>query len=602
MHLLLPEDIQEIFPLLLENVPTGVAVLDRGLRQLCINSRHASVNHMSVADHLGKRLEEFLPQAAMVIEPKLQFVLDTGKPLVKQEIRGKAGVDGHTVHRMASYYPWKGQAGDIRGVLAIIQDSTLDNVAEQLLQNSQHKLLKVLDNLFSFVGVLELDGTLSEANLAPLLAAGLSIDDVRGKKFWDCYWWSYDEAIQARLIDAISRCRQGETVRYDVPVRMKNNSRMWIDFMLAPLRDEEGNITHLIPSGMDITQRHQSEAALHLSEERYFSVIESSDDAIITKSLDGIILSWNSAAERLLGYAAAEAIGMSVSRLFPPGQLSEEASILQRIASGERVPSFETARIHKNGSEVQVSVTISPLRDRQGVVVGACKLARDISAQKRQREDLQHALDEKTALLHEVHHRVKNNLQIVSSLLNLQARKVPPEAMPAIAECQGRISAMALVHQLLYESDHLSDVNLADFLSRLVFLMEAIYGVAESKIKLVFLGAEPEATLDVTRIIPFGLVINELVLNAIKHAFPTEKSGLIEVGLKLLPDQQLQLLVRDNGCGLPAQFSWDQKTGLGSQLIPMFVNQLQGRLLTESSPAGASFILLINEYKAQRDG
>ncbi|MEJ2795376.1 PAS domain-containing protein, partial [Iodobacter sp. LRB] len=154
MHHLLPEDIQEIFPLLLENVPTGVAVLDRGLRQLCINSRHASVNHMSEADHLGKRLEEFLPQAAMVIKPKLQFVLDTGQPLVKQEIRGKAGVDGHTVHRIASYYPWKGQAGDIRGVLAIIQDSTLDNVAEQLLQSSQHKLLKVLDNLFSFVGVL----------------------------------------------------------------------------------------------------------------------------------------------------------------------------------------------------------------------------------------------------------------------------------------------------------------------------------------------------------------------------------------------------------------------------------------------------------------
>lgn len=601
MHLLSPEDIQDIFPLILENVPIGVAILDAELRQVCINSRHAALNNVSVAQHMGKKLEEYLPQAAAVIIPKLRFVLETGRPLLKQEIRGAVqGPDGQVLHRLASYFPWRNTEGAVRGVVAIIQDSTLDNVGEQLLQESQKKLLKVLDNLFSFVGVLELDGTLSEANQAPLTAAGITLADVRGKKFWDCYWWSYDAQVQEQLIDAIERCRLGETVRYDVPVRMRNDSRMWVDFMLAPLRDDKGNITHLIPSGMDITQRHQSEAALHQSEEKYLSVIESSGEAIITKSLDGIITSWNSAAVQLLGYSAEEAIGMPVTRLFPAGWLDDEVQIMQRIIVGDRIPTFETERIHKEGHIVQVAVTISPLRDKQGRVVGACKLARDITLQKRQVEALEHALEEKTALLHEVHHRVKNNLQIVSSLLNLQARKVSPEVMPAIAECQGRISAMALVHQLLYESDNLSSVNLADFLSRLIFLINMTYSVADTKTQLKFSGAVADITLDITKVIPFGLLINELVLNAIKHAFPNGGEGRIEVGLSRLPSQELQLLVRDNGCGLPVSFSWEKGTGLGSQLIPMFVNQLQGKLITESSSAGVCFKILINEDKAAR--
>jgi two-component sensor histidine kinase len=143
---------------------------------------------------------------------------------------------------------------------------------------------------------------------------------------------------------------------------------------------------------------------------------------------------------------------------------------------------------------------------------------------------LEQALEEKTTLLHEVHHRVKNNLQIVSSLLNLQARKASPEVAAVLAESQGRIKAMALIHQLLYESHHMSEVNLNDFLKNLIALSAPLYATEKKGIRLLLNpGNDTGISLHVQQMIPCGLVVNELILNAIKHAFPSGRSGLITI-------------------------------------------------------------------------
>lgn len=117
--------------------------------------------------------------------------------------------------------------------MAIIQDSSIDQFSQQLLVDSQYRLLNVLDNLFALAGVMELDGTLTHANKAPIEAAGLLISDVTGKKVWDCYWFCHDMHLQQRLKSDTVRCRNGELIRYDMPVRMINGSLMWINFMLA---------------------------------------------------------------------------------------------------------------------------------------------------------------------------------------------------------------------------------------------------------------------------------------------------------------------------------------------------------------------------------
>src|SRR5262249_6790493 len=131
--------------------------------------------------------------------------------------------------------------------------------SEQEARRSERLAQRVTDNLFAFVGMLDPDGTLLQANAAPLLAGRLASQDVRGKKFWDTYWWNYSDEVREQLRAACARASRGEVVRYDVVVRMARDTRMTIDFQVAPLRDEEGRITHLIPSGVDVTERRRVE-------------------------------------------------------------------------------------------------------------------------------------------------------------------------------------------------------------------------------------------------------------------------------------------------------------------------------------------------------
>ncbi len=332
MQIMSFSELESLISTLIDQIPIGIVILDRDFRLRFINDRHAKNNQLKKEEQLGKRLCEFLPLAAPIIEPKLQFVLDHGIPLLNQEIISKQTlIDGYTLHRIASYYPWKNDKQETIGIIGIIQDSKVDQFAQQMLEASQHRLLNVLDNLFTFVGVLELDGTLSHANRAPLDAASLSIDEVAGKKVWDTYWFQHDIDLQQQIQNDIKACLNGEVIRHDIQVQLRDGQLTWLDFMLAPLRDGEGRITHLIPSANDISQRHQSEEALQKSEELFHSIILASDDAIITKTLDGVITAWNPAATRLLGYTEEEALGRHITTLFPVDRVGEEEHLLARI-------------------------------------------------------------------------------------------------------------------------------------------------------------------------------------------------------------------------------------------------------------------------------
>lgn len=602
MQVLSFDELESLIASLIDHIPIGIVILDRDFRLRFINDRHARNNNLEKHQQLGRRLVEYLPLAAPIIEPKLQFVLDHGIPLLNQEIIStQTLIDGFTLHRIASYYPWKNQQQEVIGIIGIIEDSKCDPVTQKLLEESQYRLLRVLDNLFTFVGVLELDGTLTSANRAPLEAGGLRLEDVAGKKVWDAYWFAHDQALQNQMKEDIQACLHGQVIRRDIQVQMAGGQLMWLDFMLAPLRDGDGRITHLIPSANDITQRHASEEALQKSEELFHSIILSSDDAIITKTLEGEITAWNPAAVRLFGYQEEEMLGSSILRLFPSDRIKEERLLMAKISRGEHVPSFDTRRLRKDGSEIEVSITISPLRDKQGRVVGACKLARDISLSNQQKRELTQALEEKTALLHEVHHRVKNNLQIVASLLNMQARKANPEVAAAFAECQTRVRAMALVHQLLYESENMAEVDLGLYLSQLATLSRASYAADHSSITIDFLPPQTSIKLDVQRAIPCGLIVSELILNAYKHAYRDNQHGRITVALQNLNKHCFQLSVSDDGCGLPNHFSWQSRAGLGTQLIPMFAKQLHARFQHSSSGHGSRFFFDIPVETEEKD-
>ncbi|MTJ54238.1 PAS domain S-box protein [Anabaena sp. UHCC 0253] len=291
---------------------------------------------------------------------------------------------------------------------------------EGVVSKGEQFLRQVLDSIFAFVGVLNPNGVLIEANQAPLDVAGLTREDVINKPFADAYWWSYSPDAQAQIREAIAQAQQGKSVRFDIPIQVRGGDRIIIDFSLNPLHDATGQITHLIPSAIDITERKQAEIALSQSQDERFqlaAIVESSQEAIISKTLNGRITSWNQAAERLFGYTASEAIGQQITMLIPPERQSEAALILQRIFRGERVDTYETQRQHKDGSLVDVALSISPIRDENGVVIGASKIARDIRQHKRleaERDQAELKLRQSNAQLEDFFDSASDLIQSVS--------------------------------------------------------------------------------------------------------------------------------------------------------------------------------------------
>ena len=174
----------------------------------------------------------------------------------------------------------------------------------------------------------------------------------------------------------LARLRGGEKIDHFETVRQtKDGRRIPISLTVSPIRNAEGRIIGASKVARDITERQQSEEL----RARLAAIVDSSDDAIVSKTLDGVITSWNRGAERLFGYTAAEAIGQHISLIIPEERRAEEEDVLARLRRGERVDHFETVRRTKDGRRVHISLTVSPIRDARGTIIGASKVARDIT-------------------------------------------------------------------------------------------------------------------------------------------------------------------------------------------------------------------------------
>jgi PAS domain S-box-containing protein len=264
----------------------------------------------------------------------------------------------------------------------------------------------VFDQSGTFGGIMDLHGYLRQANKLSLEWCGYTEEQVLHRPFWDTPWWRGSEEIKARIRFATEQAASGHVFREELRYWVADGSERIVDFAMHPIRDRSGAVAFLHPTGTDITERKRMEAELGENEQRLrwlASIVESSDDAIVSKSLDGVITSWNRGAERVFGYTAEEAVGQPITMVIPQDRQDEERTILTHIRRGERVDHFETIRQRKHGSLIVVSLTISPVRNAAGKIVGASKIARDITEQKRSQEQI-------ATLAGEAEHRSKNLL------------------------------------------------------------------------------------------------------------------------------------------------------------------------------------------------
>lgn len=565
-------------------LPTGIAILDTSFCYVSINSILAEFNGAPIEQHLGLSVRQVLPDLADSIMPLLEQVRDTGKAILNFKVEDDGNNGTKQSQWSGSYIPLFNSEQQFCGIAVVALNSTMDWFVQQTRKDDLERLRKILDNMFSFVGILSPDGTLLDANKTPLELAGITLEQVRHKKFWDCFWWQHDTASANRIEKAVQDARAGIISRFDITAQMKDDIVI-IDFMLAPVYDDYQQLSFLVPSAIEITNRKRSEQELQDSETRFRRVFDSTADGLVSIDSQGLITLANSRALQMFGYEAGQLTGQPIEILLPERYQQHHPALRQgfMLAPTTR-PMGQHRELYakrKDNSEFPVEIGLTYLEgDKKAAVLATIT---DVSAAKAAQQHLQGIIDEKTTLLsertmllNEVHHRVKNNLQIVSSLLSLRSRGATPELKQVLLESQLRVRTMALTHQLLYEKRDFSSVPLANYLRQLCQLVRQTLS-STSFISFDFEQMDEQIVLALEQAIPCGLLATEILTNSIKHAFPDQQKGQVTLVLTQVGNSTT-LEIGDNGIGLPESVELGQGNSLGMQLIPAFIAQLSAQI------------------------
>ncbi len=478
---------------------------------------------------------------------------------------------------------------DLRSAEDALRDltRTLEQRVEdrtRALQASELRFSAIFHAQFQFIGLMTPDGVLLEANRTALSAAGVAAGDVLGRPFVDTVWWAHDASQRDRLRDAVRRAAKGEQVRFEASHPTASGTQMWVDFSITPFTDMSGRVVLLIPEGRDITARKEAEMALALQEERFRSAFDHAPIGLALVSPEGRWLRVNEALCELVGYREEQLLSTSFQDITHPEDLQADLQLVGDLLAN-RIPTYQLEKryVHRDGQHVPVLLSVSLVRDSRGAPLYFISQILDISHQKRAELVMQNALQEKELLLKEIHHRVKNNLQVVSTLLDLQSDfSEDPLTQSMFAESRSRVRSMALIHERLYRSQDLARVPVHDYIAQLAQDLYRSYGVSETEVLFGLDVSIPSLTLDVA--IPCGLLINELLSNCFKHAFTDGRPGAITVSFSEESPGQYCLEVCDTGAGFPSPVDPRHATTFGLQLVQTLVEQLRGTLRVTSDP------------------
>jgi PAS domain S-box-containing protein len=384
----------------------------------------------------------------------------------------------------------------------------------------------------------------------------------------------------------------------------KDGGEVPIEIGLNPLHTSEGDF--VLSSIVDITERKHATEQFRLA-------LEAAPTGMLLMSEAGAIVLVNAQIETLFGYPRAELLGRQIDMLVPERFRAHHPG-LRRVFFGDpqtRVMGAgrELYGLRKDGTEVPIEIGLNPLQTSEGHFV--LSSIADITDRKRAQEGL-HALNaeleqrvgartselkERESLLQEIHHRVKNNLQVISSLINMQIRGLQDASTrAALRDCQSRVVTMAQIHEMLYQSADYARVPFAKYARDLTARVLSASGISHGTVALHY--ELEELSLPVEQAIPCGLILNELVANSLKHAFPNAASGTIRVELRLTPDRSALLSVSDNGIGIAPTLDLEHLSSLGIQLVMTLVDQLDGHLEIIRLPGSTFRIIFPLESRA----
>ncbi|MDO9326771.1 MAG: PAS domain S-box protein, partial [Methanoregula sp.] len=623
---------EEQFRVIFHNQQTGLIMVDAENRTVAdVNTAALKMIGVSREEILGKVCHTFICPADVGHCP----VMDLGQSVDNSE-RILIRANGEKIPILKSVNPVK-----INGHPFLIE-SFIDLSERKKMELQFRESQQLFSDIISFLPdptfVIDKDGKVLAWNRALEQLSGISAADIIGKGDYEYSLWQYGKR-RPLLIDLVLHPDQdagrmnytgirssGQNVVAQIEITQHGSGhKIPLSLIASPLMDAQGKITGAIESLRDISSLKEAEAELarmnqnletlvrdrtRLLEDEVSqrkraekdvqaaldytrSVIETNPDLIVVLDDKGTILDINATGEFLTGISKDLLIGTHYfGYLVDDGTLFDTFSALTQKGRLENIIQVRNTSGHLTPLSVHATVIRASDGGKDRIIVAA----HDITRQKQDAEAIRASLDEKVLLLREVHHRVKNNLQIIISLVNLQMRQTDdPMVKQIMSETQNRVRAMSLVHEKLYRSESLSRIDFADYTRFLATQLFSFYGTDTRRVHLDF--AMREIMVEINTAVPLGLLMNELISNALKHAFPHGREGTITISGGDAGDL-VTLIVKDNGIGMPADLDWKDTTSLGMRLVTSLIDQVDGTVTLDRT-GGTMFTITIRKKLPQ---
>ncbi len=561
-------------------------------------------------------IERTHPEDRSMVLRKVRAVTDGESDSYEYEARIRNAAGEYRWQRVTGFIVERDPDGRVSRIIGIRKDINDRRQAEAALQKNEKRLRSIFED--SPIPIWEEDFSgirkrLDEARLAGVrdwaaylaprervveLASLLKIldvnratvkllecDDKEGvfKALPDCMDEHSVDVFRAEFLALVSGKPSFEC---ESMLRTARGTQVFLQLKLNIVPGYEETWGRVLVSMVDLSGRKAAERALEESEAKYRGLVEQSSDGILLLDDSGTVLDCNPVFEALAGADKGRIVGGKVwdpapSLMPAPLRSAEGVGTMAdrwRVGAGADAPvqHLESALREDSGVERIIEHALYPILRQGDLLIG--DIMRDVTEQRQASEALRSSLREKELLLSEIHHRVKNNLQIICSLINLQIGKTGDACTDesGLQDMETRVRSMAFVHELLYQSDEFAAIDFAAYVRQLSDYLLQAYEAAAPRVRLEL--TLEQIPIPIDKAIPCGLIINELIANALKHAFPVDRSGTIAIGLARESDGSVALTVRDDGVGLPAEDPGAEKRGIGMTLVESLTGQLRGRL------------------------
>jgi PAS domain S-box-containing protein len=562
-----------------------------GMALVAVDGRWLQVNR-SLCEIVGYSEQELLATnfQALTHPDDLDTDLDYVNQLLSGEIRHYQMEKrylhklGHSVSILLSGSLVRDAQGQPLYFIGEIQDITERKQAEAALRQSEERYLAILEQQTELICRFQPDGTITFVNEAYCRYFGKTREELIGTSYEPIVFEDDLEKIE-QLLNTLNLENPVVTIENRVVV---NGEVRWTQWNNRAIFGEQGRCVKCQAVGRDITERKQIEEALRESERRFRAIFNNTFQFTGLMAPDGTLLEANQTALDFAGIQQCDTVGKPFWETYwwtiSPQTQQELKQAIARAVCGE----FMRYEVDVRGAGdivATIDFSIKPVRDDAGNIILLIPEGRDISDRKRAETERQKAeekikasLREKEVLLAEIHHRVKNNLHIISNLLYLQVNRTKDEKVrEVLQDSRNRVDSMALVHESLYRAHDFAQINLVEYIKKLSANLLSLYHQRANS-TIYRMDSKPDIFVHLDQAIPCGLIANELITNALKHGCREAGNREIFVSLEATSEQQLILIVGNQGNTLPADFNLKTSQSMGLKLVTVLVKQIQGNL------------------------